>query len=64
MVAIFPKLCLWRLSLCSNLGGIGPEKLYRATLNAILWDKAKTGLTLSQDVRTPLAKYEIILFIK
>ena len=33
--AIFPKLCLWRRSLCSNLGGIGPEKLYRATLMAI-----------------------------
>ena len=32
VVAIFPKLCLWRHSLCSNLGGIGPEKLYRATL--------------------------------
>ena len=33
VVAIFPKLCLWRGSLCSNLGGIDPEKLYRATLN-------------------------------
>ena len=32
VVAIFPKLCLWRRSLCSNLGGIGPGKLYRATL--------------------------------
>ena len=32
MVAIFSKLCLWRRSLRSNLGGIGPEKLYRATL--------------------------------
>ena len=32
VVAIFSKLCLWRRSLCSNLGGIGPEKLYRATL--------------------------------
>ena len=32
VVAIFPKLCLWQRSLCSNLGGIGPEKLYRATL--------------------------------
>ena len=32
--AIFPKLCLWRRSLCSNLGGIGLEKLYRATLSA------------------------------
>ena len=31
-VAIFPKLCLWRRSLCLNLGGIDPEKLYRATL--------------------------------
>ena len=33
MVAIFPNLCLWRRSLCSNLGGgIDPEKLYRASL--------------------------------
>ena len=32
VVAIFPKLCLWWRSLCSNLGGIGPEKLYRAIL--------------------------------
>ena len=34
--AIFPKLCLWRRSLCSNLGGIDPEKLYRATLSCSL----------------------------
>ena len=27
----FPNACLWRRSLCSNLGGIDPEKLYRAT---------------------------------
>ena len=32
VVAIFPKLCLWRRRLCSNLGGIDPKKLYRATL--------------------------------
>ena len=32
VVAIFPTLCLWRFSLCSNLEGIDPEKLYRATL--------------------------------
>ena len=32
VVAIFPKLCFWQRSLCSNLGGIDPEKLYRATL--------------------------------
>ena len=36
VVAIFPKLCFWRRSLCSNLGGIDPEKLYQATLR---WDK-------------------------
>ena len=34
--AIFPKLCLWRRSLCSNLGGSDPEKLYLATLTQ-LW---------------------------
>ena len=32
VVAIFPKLCFWRRILCSNLGGIDPEKLYRVTL--------------------------------
>ena len=32
VVAIFPNLCLWRLSLFSNLRGINPEKLYRAIL--------------------------------
>ena len=32
VVAIFPKRCFWRRSLCSNLAGIDPEKLYRATL--------------------------------
>ena len=36
VVAIFPKLCLWRRSLCSKLGGIGPEKLYRATLSCFI----------------------------
>ena len=33
VVLIFPNPCLWRRSLRSNLGGIDPEKLYRATLN-------------------------------
>ena len=32
VMAVFPNLCLLRRSLCSNLGGIDPEKLYRATL--------------------------------
>ena len=31
MVAIFPNVCLWRRSLCSNLAGIDPDKLYRGT---------------------------------
>jgi len=35
VVAIFPKLCLGRRSLCSNVGGIGLEKLYRATLKSL-----------------------------
>ena len=32
VVAMFPNLCFWRRSLCSNLKGIDPEKSYRATL--------------------------------
>ena len=32
VAAVFLNLCLWRHSLCLNLGGIEPEKLYRATL--------------------------------
>ena len=31
MVAIFPNVCLRRHSLCSNLAGFDPEKLYRGT---------------------------------
>ena len=63
VVAIFPKLCLWRRSLCSNLGGTGLEKLYRATLigslpwSRHLWfyDRGRLGrveiITLSVGVR-------------
>ena len=38
VVAIFPNLCLWRYSYCSNLGGVDPEKLYRnvRSLNYLL----------------------------
>ena len=36
VVAVFPNLCLWRGSLCSNLRGIDPKNLYRATLNNFL----------------------------
>ena len=41
MVAVFPKLCLWRRSLRLNLGGIDPEKLYRATLSS--FESAQTS---------------------
>ena len=34
VVAIFPTLCLWRRSLCSNLGGIGLGKTVSHHLNA------------------------------
>ena len=43
VVTIFPTLCLWQRSLCSNLGGIGPEKLYRATLQGHYIYKALTS---------------------
>ena len=33
VVVVFPNLCQWRRSLCSNLGGVDPEKPYRANLN-------------------------------
>ena len=46
MGAFFPKLCLWRRNLCSNLGGIGLEKLYRATLSDL------TKLSLSFNTNT------------
>ena len=42
VVAIFPKLCFWRRSLCSNLGGIDPEKLYRATLSEGVFERRKS----------------------
>ena len=49
VVAVFPNLCLWRRSLYSNLGGIDPEKLYRATLKGIIIYYANpTSLTKEQ----------------
>ena len=36
VVMIFPTLCLWRPSLCLNLGGIHQGKPYRATLMILL----------------------------
>ena len=49
MVAIFPKLCLWPRSLCPNLGGTGPEKLYRATLTHGSRNKQKSGVHSALD---------------
>ena len=34
VVAIFPKLCLWQRRLCSDLGGIGPEKTVSSHLKS------------------------------
>ena len=49
VVSIFPNLCLWRRSLCSNLGGIDLEKLYRATINYTFF--AVNCLFISHDFR-------------
>ena len=53
VVAIFLNVCLWRRSLCSNLGSIDPEKLYRATLirdNAALAMGGMVLLLLGQSI--------------
>ena len=47
IVVVFPNPCCWRRSLCSNLGGIDPEKPSRATLN-----KLAAGYSLKQCMGT------------
>ena len=49
MVLIFPNLCLWRRSLRSNLGGIDPDKLYRATLTDAL-ENLNTQMSTSRRI--------------
>ena len=52
VVEIFPNLGLWRRSLCSNLRGIDPEKLFRATLIVhvcVLKDTEKLNLIANSD---------------
>ena len=56
MVSIFPNLCLWRRSLHSNVGGIDPEKQYRATLICIILFFRSPRVALKED-RRPLAVY-------
>ena len=58
MVAIFPKRCFWRRSLCSNLGGIDPEKLYRATLSKV--GTPLQSLLMGLPGLQTLSAYEII----
>ena len=58
MVAIFSKLCLWPRSLCSNLGGIGPRKLYRATLRRDAYALVYRGLRLR---RSPAQVHELCM---
>ena len=52
VASIFPNLCLWRLSLCSNLGGTDPEKTVSSHLNAKrrIW-KIKDLLDILHNVR-------------
>ena len=67
VVATFPKLCFWRRRLCSNLGGIDPEKLYRATLRfeslkfawcyLLNWGRGYTKLCLAAKMRKQSTTY-------
>ena len=47
VVADLPNLCLWWRSLCSNYGGIDPEKLYRATFTVDWNEKMPPGKCMS-----------------
>ena len=54
MVSIFPNLCLWRHSLRSNLRGIDPEKLYRATLRVSSSHYSLLPAFLNSQLKHPL----------
>ena len=56
VVVIFPKLCLWRRSLCANLGGIGLEKLYRATLRAQSVGEVTAGMWKWKSARPTMSR--------
>ena len=56
-MAILPNLCLWWRSLCSNVGGIDPEKLYRAVLNVDWNEKRLPGKCMSCHARIHLSKF-------
>ena len=59
--AIFPKLCLWRRSLCSNLEGIGLEKLYRATLSIFFALVDKNGMISLNEIKSQ-SKHRLVLY--
>ena len=67
MVAIFQKLCLWRRSLCSNLGGIDPEKLFRATLTSNesenFCDSSLHHILESENFRFPFSKKNSVTWV-
>ena len=48
---IFPNLCEWQRSLCSNSGDIGPEKSHRATLIRALSMAPSVSLLTGFDYR-------------
>ena len=58
-VAIFPNLCLWRRSLCSNLEDIDPEKLYRATLSLLLADTRNCTWLIITNAKKLLARFHL-----
>ena len=67
MVLIFPNLCLWRHSLRSNVGGIHPKKLYRATLTLLIgcfFRRPKQGQQQVGTSNTDLTIADIFLGIK
>ena len=54
VVAIFHNLCLRRCSSCSNLGGIDPEKVQRATLTLSKSHRARQKFLTNKGIKTEL----------
>ena len=57
LMVIFPNLCEWRRRLCSNSGGIDPEKSHRATLIQALSVAPSVSLLTGFDCRSNSLSY-------
>ena len=57
LMVIFPNLCEWRRSLCSNAGVIVPEKSHRATLIRALSVAPSVSLLTGFDCRSNSLSY-------